>query len=139
VKVLIDTNIILDIALNRKPFVEQATLLWRLTEQKEITACLSNTSITDIYYICRKHTGQEAARGFISDILDTFSLADIDEDGFREALNTDMTDFEDAVQYLISMRNNCDALITRNKVDFGDRPNVLAPTELFERIKSLDT
>ena len=94
---------------------------------------------TDIYYICRKHTGQEAARGFISDILDTFSLADIDEDGFREALNTDMTDFEDAVQYLISMRNNCDALITRNKVDFGDRPNVLAPTELFERIKSLDT
>ena len=43
-KVLIDTNIILDIALNRKPFVEQAALLWRLAEQKAITACLSNTA-----------------------------------------------------------------------------------------------
>jgi hypothetical protein len=38
VKVLIDTNIVLDIALNRKPFVEHAALIWRLAEQKEITA-----------------------------------------------------------------------------------------------------
>jgi len=44
--------------------------------------------------------GQEKARGFIADILDTFSLADIDEEGFREALNSGMADFEDAVQYV---------------------------------------
>jgi len=49
VKVLIDTNIVLDIALNRKPFVEHASLLWRLAENKVITACVSNTSITDIF------------------------------------------------------------------------------------------
>jgi predicted nucleic acid-binding protein len=135
VKVLIDTNIVLDIALNRKPFVENAALLWRLAEQKEITACLSNTSITDIFYIVNKHAGQEQARAFIADILDTFYLADIDDTGFREALKSDMSDFEDAVQYVICMRNGCDALATRNKVDFGDRPNVLDPAELIERIK----
>lgn len=134
-KVLIDTNIVLDIALNRKPFVENAALLWRLAEQKEITACLSNTSITDIFYIVNKHAGQEQARAFIADILDTFYLADIDDTGFREALKSDMSDFEDAVQYVICMRNGCDALATRNKVDFGDRPNVLDPAELIERIK----
>ena len=134
-KVLIDTNIVLDIALNRKPFVEDAALLWRLAEQKEITACLSNTSITDIFYIVNKHAGQEQARAFIADILDTFYLADIDDTGFREALKSDMSDFEDAVQYVICMRNGCDALATRNKVDFGDRPNVLDPAELIERIK----
>jgi predicted nucleic acid-binding protein len=139
VKVLIDTNIVLDIALNRKPFVEHAALLWRLAEQKEITACLSNTSITDIFYIIRKHAGQEKARDFIADILDTFSLADIDEDGFREALESGMSDFEDAVQYVICVRNGCDALATRNKVDFGDRPNVLDPAELIERIKASGT
>lgn len=60
-KVLIDTNIILDIALNRKLFVEQAAFLWRLAEQKEIIACLSNTSITDIFYIINKYAGQEKA------------------------------------------------------------------------------
>jgi predicted nucleic acid-binding protein len=136
VKVLIDTNIILDIALNRKPFVEHAALLWRLAEQKEITACLSNTSITDIFYIVRKHAGQDKARGLVADILDTFCLADIDEDGFREALNLDMNDFEDAVQYVICIRNGCDALATRNKVDFGNRPNVLDPVELIEWIKT---
>jgi predicted nucleic acid-binding protein len=137
--VLIDTNIVLDIALNRKPFVEHAALLWRLAEQKEITACLSNTSITDIFYIVRKHAGQEKARAFIADILDTFSLADIDEEGFRQALNSDMTDFEDTVQYVICTRNGCDTLATRNKADFGDKPNVLDPAELIERIKASGT
>lgn len=138
-KVLIDTNVVLDIALNRKPFVEHAALLWRLAEQKEITACLSNTSITDIFYIVNKNAGKEKARSFIADILDTFTLADIDEQGFREALNEDMGDFEDAVQYVICTRNGCDALATRNKVDFGDRPNVLDPAELIERIKAAGT
>ena len=135
-KVLIDTNIVLDIALNRKPFVEHAALLWRLAEQKEITACLSNTSITDIF---RKHAGQDKARAFIADILDIFSLADIDEEGFREALYSDMSDFEDAVQNVICARNGCDALATRNKIDFGNRPNVLDPAELIERIKASGT
>jgi hypothetical protein len=52
------------------------------------------------FFIIGKHAGQEKARAFIADILDTFTLADIDEEGFREALNSDMADFEDAVQYV---------------------------------------
>jgi predicted nucleic acid-binding protein len=132
--VLIDTNVMIDIALNRKPFVEDAALLWRLAEQKVITGCLSNTSITDIFYIVNKHAGREKTRGFIADILDTFTLADIDEEGFREALSSDMQDFEDAVQYVICERNGCDALVTRNKADFGERADVLDPAELINRI-----
>ena len=135
-KVLIDTNIVLDIALNRKPFVEHSSLLWRLAEQKVITACLSNTSITDIFYICRKHAGKETARSFIADILDTFSLADIDKQGFRDALHSEITDYEDAVQYVICTRNGCDALITRNKADYGNKVNVLDPAELIEHLKT---
>ncbi|MDK9718267.1 MAG: PIN domain-containing protein [Trichlorobacter sp.] len=135
-KVLIDTNIVLDIALNRKPFVEHAALLWRLAEQRVITACLSNTSITDIFYIVRKHAGQDKAREFIADVLDTFRLVDIDEAGFREALKSGMNDFEDAVQYVVCTRNNCNVLATRNKADYGNRPNVLDPEELLERIKA---
>ena len=135
-KVLVDTNIVLDIALNRKPFVADAALLWRLAEQRVIVACLSNTSITDIYYIVRKHAGQDKARDFVADILDTFRLADIDEAGFRDALSSGMNDFEDAVQYVVCTRNNCDVLATRNKADYGNRPNVLDPAELIERIKT---
>jgi predicted nucleic acid-binding protein len=136
VKVLIDTNIVLDIALNRKPFVEHASLLWRLAENKVITACVSNTSITDIFYICRKHAGKDTARSFIADILDTFSLADIDKQGFRDALHSEITDYEDAVQYVICTRNGCDALITRNKADYGNKVNVLDPAELIEHLKT---
>ncbi|MCX5899415.1 MAG: PIN domain-containing protein [Proteobacteria bacterium] len=106
-KVLIDTNIVLDIALNRAPFVERAAMLWRLAEEKEITACISNTSI--------------------------------DEHGFRDALNSDMKDFEDAVQYVICTRNDCDCLATRNKADYGNRPNVFDPAELIEQIKTSGT
>jgi len=50
-----------------------------------------------------------------------------------------MNDFEDAVQYVICTRNGCDALATMNKVDFGDRRNVLDPAELIERIKASGT
>jgi predicted nucleic acid-binding protein len=92
-KVLFDTNVVLDIALNRRPFVEDASLLLRLAEQKEIRAYLSNTCITDIFYIINKHAGKQKARGFIVDILDTFKLVDIDEEGFREALTEDMADY----------------------------------------------
>jgi hypothetical protein len=45
-----------------------------------------------------------------------------------------MADFEDAVQYFVCTRNNCDALVTRNKVDYGNKPNVFDPAELMERI-----
>ena len=135
-KVLNDTNIVLDIALNRKPFVEHASLLWRLAENKVITACVSNTSITDIFYICRKHAGKDTAGSFIADILDTFSLADIDKQGFRDALHSEITDYEDAVQYVICTRNGCDALITRNKADYGNKVNVLDPAELIENLKT---
>ena len=133
-KILIDTNIVLDIALNRKQFVEHSALLWRLSEQKKIMGCLSNTSITDIFYIINKHAGKDKARAFIADILDTFTLIDIDENGFREALNSGIKDFEDAVQYVICMHNACDALATRNKRDFGDKPNVFEPAELIEQL-----
>jgi predicted nucleic acid-binding protein len=47
-----------------------------------------------------------------------------------------MADFEDAVQYVICERNGCDALVTRNKADFGDRANVLDPAELIERLRN---
>lgn len=138
-KVLVDTNVILDIALKREPFVKPAALLWRLAEQKEVTACLSNTSITDIFYIVGKHASKGQAREFIADILDIFTLVDIDQEGFRQALDSGMADFEDAVQYVICTRNNCDYLATRNKADFPDSPLVLDPTELTERIRTEGT
>jgi predicted nucleic acid-binding protein len=139
VKVLIDTNIVLDIALNRAPFAEHAAILWRLAEQKEITACLSTTSITDVFYVRKKHVGNDTARDFIADILDTFTLVDIDEQGFREALNSEMADFEDAVQYVICSRNGCDCLATRNKADYGNRPNVFDPADLIKQIETSGT
>ncbi|MEM5787437.1 MAG: PIN domain-containing protein [Syntrophobacteraceae bacterium] len=133
-KVLFDTNVVLDIALNRHPFVEHAALLWRLSEQGQITACLSNTTITDIFYIVDKHAGRQKALESISDILDTFKLVDIDEEGFRAALAENIRDFEDAVQYVICTRNGCDVLVTRKKNDYGDKPEVLDPAELIEWI-----
>lgn len=116
--------------------MEYSSFIWRLAEQKEITAFISNTSVTDIYYICRKHAGKEKSRSFISDILDTFNLADIDESGFREALNSDIDDFEDAVQYIISQKVNCTFFITRNKIDFAGKSDVLDPAEFIEKLKA---
>ena len=134
-KVIVDTNILLDVVLNRKPFVEHASLIWWPAELKEIAVYVSTTSITHIYYIRRKHAGKEKARDFIADILSIFILAEIDESGFRDALDSNISDFEDAVQYAISKRVGCDSFLTRNKKDFGDKPNVLEPSEFISKLE----
>ena len=67
------------------------------------------------------------ARAFIADLLDTFKLADIDEEGFREALNSGMNDFEDAVQYVICTRNGCDVLATETRAISATGPTCSIP------------
>jgi hypothetical protein len=63
-------------------------------------------------------------------------LADIDENGFRAAINSDIDDFEDAVQYVISQKANCTLFITRNKSDFANKPDVFDPAEFIDKLKT---
>ena len=60
-KILIDTNVILDIALEREPFVKQAAMLLKAAQQYKIQLFMTATTVTDLYYITRKEKGKETA------------------------------------------------------------------------------
>jgi predicted nucleic acid-binding protein len=117
-RILLDTNIILDIALNRKPFVESSSELFIKIIDNKISAFVSSTTITDIYYIARKTTGHNKAISFIRDLLALIDVAGIDKTIIINALTSGIADFEDAIQVEASKSIEVETIITRNKKDF---------------------
>lgn len=123
-RVLIDTNIILDFLQERKPFVEDAVNLFEKIDAGEIEGFISATTITNIYYIIRKSAGIEVAENAISQILNDLQICKVDRTILEQAVALKFRDFEDAVQYACAMAYGVDAIATRDIADFiaGDIP-----------------
>ena len=131
-KVLIDTNIILDIALERRPFFKDATDLFKELENKEISSFVTATTITDIYYILRKSKSHSDIIAFLRDFFEYIEIAGVDKHIIINALNSNIKDFEDAVQIESAIGQNIRTVITRNKDDFKKSGlKIYYPTEFI--------
>ena len=130
-KVLVDTNVILDIVLERQPFVEQAVALLELTRQNRVDVFLSATTITDLYYIVRRAKDRQAALDFLRDLLLFVDIAAVDREVILRAMDAGMTDFEDAVQAASAQHAGIDAVVTRNLEDFQDSGLTIYDPESF--------
>jgi predicted nucleic acid-binding protein len=133
-KVLIDTNIILDIVLERQPFIKQARRVLQ-TAQAGIVLFLTATTITDLYYITRKARGREIALSFIADLLQFVEVAGVDKDVIMQALRSDIADFEDAIQESAAKSQSINVIVTRNETDFENSVLEIHSPESF--LKSL--
>ncbi|MDJ0901856.1 MAG: PIN domain-containing protein [Xenococcus sp. MO_188.B8] len=135
-KVLLDTNVILDFALERQPwFVDSEEIIY-LAEQKQITAYISASTISDIYYILRKIKGKELALDFLKNIISICQVANVDSRIISMALNMNFKDFEDAIQYSSAVINQLDIIVTRNIKDFlVSQPKILTPSQFLENYK----
>jgi len=117
-KVLIDTNIVLDVLLNRKPFVENALKVFRQAEKGRIEAYITASSITDLVYILRKAYSLTEIKTHLKEMLQFIKLAGINPSMINDALNNDAPDFEDAVMMVCARQSGIEIIITRNKADF---------------------
>ena len=117
-KVLIDTNILLDLILEREPFVEATTLLFKEIEQGQVQGYIAATSITNIFYIIRKAQGREIALQAISRILQVLEVCAVNRQTIELALNENLKDFEDGIQVACATLAGLDAVVTRDKSDF---------------------
>ena len=132
-KVFIDTDVVLDVALARSPFVETSKLVLALLENNIAIGFTSSNCIANIYYVLRKAGGDKKARNFISKLLKYISIITIDHVTVVEALNSKFTDFEDALQYYCAIKNRCDCIITRNTTDYKlSRINIYLPIEYLK-------
>lgn len=95
--VLLDTNIVLDIALERREFYGNAKKLIEILFLKSISAYVTASSITDIYYLLKKKRGHIHTINFLKDFFQITGIVGVDKEIIFEALNSGMDDFEDAV------------------------------------------
>ena len=118
-KLLIDTNVVLDILLRREPYYENAAKIAVLSEKDYISCYVSASAVTDIYYIAHKELkSKDTAITLLENLLKTFRIAAVSEASIHEALDLRWSDFEDCVQYTAGKSIDVDYIITRNKKDF---------------------
>ncbi|BAZ27898.1 hypothetical protein NIES4074_03260 [Cylindrospermum sp. NIES-4074] len=135
-KVLVDTNIILDIFLGREPFVEDARVLLEAIQQGRIKGYVTATTLTNIFYIVRRQTKSiETAREAVLMTLTLMEVCNVDRSALEAAFASNLRDFEDAVQLACANAESLDAIITRNPQDFvGATIPILSPKELLTNL-----
>lgn len=134
-KILLDTNIILDIALERQPYFDKSEQVLSLVEQQHLFGYVSASTFSDLYYIIRKSKGREAALDFLRRIATVCQIAVVNQAAISMALAANFRDFEDAIQYSTAVINQLDAIVTRNTQDFTNVTlPILTPTQLIEEL-----
>ncbi|MGM9983903.1 MULTISPECIES: PIN domain-containing protein [Fibrobacter] len=131
---MLDTNVVLDVLLNRPAFVQNSAAILRVASE-EIQEFITASAITDIYYIARKELrGSLQAKALIRNLLQIVHVAAVSEVDIWAALESDWKDFEDSVQNTVAEHQRFDYIITRNPSDFKDSNlPVLTPQEFANR------
>lgn len=120
-KLLIDTNVVLDVLLRREPFFRTAAEVLNLTQRDDVREYVPASAITDIYYIANKQLkDRDAVRDLLKRLLIVVSVASVSEQEIQNALNLAWGDFEDSVQYSVALLNEMDGIVTRNPSDYQE-------------------
>ncbi len=117
-RVLVDTNIILDLLAQREEFYKDAQRLFTLADRKNVKLYISALSVANVIYILTKVQGKDTARRILIQFKVLVEVLPFDDKITELALASDFTDFEDAIQYYTALENGLDIIVTRNKKDY---------------------
>lgn len=118
-KVLLDTNVVLDVLLARKPHVADSARVFRLVEEGRVTGMLCATTLATLDYLLTQSLGRADARPVLAHLMRLFEVAPVTRTVIEGALLSKMGDFEDAVLVQAAQQAGADAVITRNPKDFA--------------------
>ncbi len=134
-KVLIDTNVILDVLCARKDFLKESSKVWKYCEINKLDGYISAISVPNIVYILRKELTPEKTQQIIEQLFLIFGVVDLKADDLKKAAAMKMFDYEDALQVASAARIKADFIITRNIKDFvNSKITAIKPSELLDRI-----
>jgi len=134
-KVLVDTNVILDVLTRREPHFEHSAAFLRLCGSR-LTGCVAASQTTDIFYVLRREGLEaQAAKALIKKLTDNTKVVDINAADVQAALASDMPDYEDALLACCAKRQRASYIITRNEKDFKQSPvPALSPQAFLEQL-----
>jgi predicted nucleic acid-binding protein len=134
---LIDINVLLDVLGEREPFLADAERIWTAAETRQIEGLVSADSFSTLYYLLRQASDSRTAQRGISLLLSVFEVVELDEQILRQALDSPVKDFENAIQYHCAVRGKADCIVTRDLRHYrnADLP-VMSPASF---LAALDT
>ena len=133
--ILVDTNVILDVLLEREPYADNSALIMALVERKQSIGYLCATTLTTIHYLACKTIGNITGRQAMQTLLQIYRIAPVDHKVLQMALNTGFKDYEDSVLYTAGVNAGASAIITRNVKDFtGSELPVYTPEEYLVNV-----
>ena len=122
--ILIDYNIVLDVLQKREPFYEASAYLLAAVETGRVTGYVAAHSLTTLFCLLQKDKGAAEARATLTNLLQFIKVAQVDQGTIEQALNLEISDFEDAVQMMAAVQCKVSYLITCNIKDY---PSSLLP------------
>jgi len=139
-RVLLDTNVVLDVLLERGEWLADADIIWQVSRAGRVWSYVSASSVTDLYYISRKLAGRDKARRIIRDCLDVLGIIAVTRDHLEAAYALETGDFEDDLQIVCAMVVPLDAIVTRNPADFfSSAIPVWTPAQLIAHLTAAAT
>ena len=138
-KLLIDTNILLDVLLKREPFYYKAVEVLELVQYDNVQEYVSAAAVTDIYYIAYKYLKDKGlVRQLLKKLMGIVSIAAVSEKEIEEALELAWNDFEDSVQYAVALLNEMDGIVTRNPKDYKRADmKVWRPEQVLQKFQDI--
>lgn len=136
-KVFVDSDIILDLLARREPYYIFAAKLFSLIDQQKIMGFTSPIVFANLHYLLKKNTSNLSALKSLRKLKTLINVLPVDERVIEQSLNSEFTDFEDAIQYFTAVNNGISLLLTRNKIDFKKSKIPIATAEEF--LKSWET
>ena len=132
-RILIDTDVTLDFILQRQLFFAEASEIFTRLGNGEFEAYVSAVTPIDVFYFTRKANGLTGARQAVQDLLVSMKICEINSKILQTAINSPITDFEDAVQHECAVSENLDAIVTRNTKDYKNASvKVYSPNEFLQ-------
>lgn len=118
-RVLVDTNIVIDLLAKRAGFYEEAAELFSLSDRKELKLAISSLTFANTNYVLARQKSPKEAREILRKFKVLVEIINLDDKIIELALSDEaFTNFEDGLQYYSALENNIDLILTRNKKDF---------------------
>ena len=131
-KILLDTNVILDLLLAREPFVDEAREIFILLENKTLQGYLCATTVTTLHYLIGREKNKQEANEIIERLLKLFNVTEVNKEVLHLACEQNGVDYEDAVIYCSCEKEEVDYILTRDKSGFkNSQVATLLPKEFL--------
>ena len=133
--VLLDMNVVLDVLLNRAPWVADSSAVWDAHRDGRISAHLAAFSLPTIFYIVRKQNDLAMAQDGVRVCLETLEIAPVLRSTLELARLQSLSDYEDNLQIACAIEAQLDAIVTRDPAGFAQSPvPAMTPAELLNRL-----